>query len=71
MAGKRLSADEMQDAFIAALPASGEVPYADLANTLDTNVLTQWHNLKHTGRIKTRTEHDEATNKVTMYVSRA
>jgi len=71
MAPQKLSADDLQNAFIDALPASGEVPYADLAEQLDANVARQWHSLKHSGRIKTRTEHDESTGKVQMFVSRA
>lgn len=71
MPPKRLSADELQQAFVDALPPSGEVAYGTLADSLDAEVLRQWHGLKHSGRIKTRTEHDEESGKATMYVSRA
>lgn len=67
----RLSADDLQQAFVDALPATGELPYADLADKLDANVARQWHSLKHSGRITTRTVHDENTGAVTMFVSRA
>jgi hypothetical protein len=71
MPQKRLSADELQQAFVDALPASGEIPFTTLADTLDRDVLQQWHNLKHTGRIITRTEHDGTSEKAVMYVKRA
>jgi len=70
MPNKRKSAEELQEDFINAVPASGEIAFGSLAETLDRDVLQQWHNLKHTGRINTRTVHDDTTGETKMYVSR-